>query len=118
MATTKNWTPNQKQVEFMDLLARAGKPISLKEIEVKYGVKYATGSINALITKGKVETTPVEFTYKVVETYDFDGFTYSNEKEKTTQLTLYSLVGYDYNEADGEDTGEDTGEADNFEFVE
>lgn len=106
MGKTQNWTPNENQEKFMEILAKAGKPITLKEIEVVYGQKFATGCINALITKGKVNADKVEIPYIQIEKFEFNGISQENETKKTKSLTAFSLVGFDY-EADKKTTMEE-----------
>lgn len=106
MGKTQNWTPNENQIKFMEILAKAGKPITLKEIEVVYGQKFATGCINALITKGKVNTDKVDIPYIATEKFEFNGISQVVETKKTKSLTAYSLVGFDY-EADKKTTMEE-----------
>lgn len=93
---TKNWTPNEKQVNFMAILEKAGTPISLKEIKALYGQEFKTGSINTLITKGKVNAEKVEVAYTQIKKFDFNGVIIEEETAKTCKLTRYSLVGFDY----------------------
>lgn len=52
MANT--WKMNEKQTKFMEVLANADKPLTLKEISAIAGFEIATGSINTLLTKGYV----------------------------------------------------------------
>lgn len=113
MGKTQNWTPNENQEKFMEILAKAGKPITLKEIEVVYGQKFATGCINALITKGKVNADKVEIPYIQIEKFEFNGISQENETKKTKSLTAFSLVGFDY-EADKKTTMEQPTKEANF----
>lgn len=92
MAQT-TWTPNEKQKSFMGALAD-GKVKSLRQISRELGVNIATGSINALITKGLVESVAdgVEYTAVVVETRTYaDGTQITTEKTKTDTETGYRL---------------------------
>lgn len=103
---TQNWIPNENQTKFMEILAKAGKPITLKEIEVVYGQKFATGCINALITKGKVNADKVDIPYIETQKFEFNGISQVVETKKTKCLTQYSLVGFNY-EADKKTTMEE-----------
>lgn len=92
MAQT-TWTPNEKQKSFMGALAD-GKVKSLRQISRELGMTIATGSINALITKGLVESVAdgVEYTAVVVETRTYaDGTQITTEKTKTDTETGYRL---------------------------
>lgn len=106
MGKTQNWTPNETQTKFMEILAKAGKPITLKEIEVVYGQKFATGCINTLITKGKVNVDKVDIPYIETQKFEFNGISQVVETKKTKCLTQYALVGFDY-EADKKTTMEE-----------
>lgn len=52
----KTWTPNDKQQKFLEILGENPDGLTLGEIEEKYGIKFATGSINTLKVKGLVDT--------------------------------------------------------------
>lgn len=54
MANT--WSANEKQKQFMDILAKEENGITLRDIKTKYGVNFATGTINTLVSKGFVNT--------------------------------------------------------------
>lgn len=60
------WKPNEKQVAFMEVLAKNPNGLTLAEIEVLTGVKYATGTINTLIAKEKVVCEPIDVECEVV----------------------------------------------------
>lgn len=53
MAT--NWTPNETQKRFMEILGENPDGMTLREIKSKYGVEFKTGSTNTLLTKGLVK---------------------------------------------------------------
>ena len=87
------WTPNETQKIFMGALAD-GKTKSLKQINSELGKEIKTGSVNTLITKGKVESIPdgVEYSVKIVETRTYaDGPEIVVVKEKTDTETGYRL---------------------------
>lgn len=93
MAQT-NWQPNETQKIFLGALAD-GTVKSLKQINNELGKEIKTGSINTLITKGKVVSIPdgVEYSVKVVETRTYaDGTQIVVEKEKTATETGYQLA--------------------------
>lgn len=60
------WTPNEKQSRFLEILKENPDGISLYDIESKYGIKFATGTINPLKTKGMTQTEEVAYECKVV----------------------------------------------------
>ena len=87
------WTPNETQKIFIGALAD-GKTKSLKQINSELGKEIKTGSVNTLITKGKVESIPdgVEYSVKIVETRTYaDGTEIVVVKEKTDTETGYRL---------------------------
>lgn len=93
MAQT-NWQPNETQKLFLGALAD-GKVKSLKQVNHELGKEIKTGSINTLITKGKVVSIPdgVEYEMKVVETRTYaDGTELVVEKTKTGTETGYQLA--------------------------
>ena len=51
--SVKNWEMNDTQKRFMAILAERKEGITLFELKLE-GIEFATGSINALITKGLV----------------------------------------------------------------
>lgn len=53
MAQT-TWTPNETQKRFIAILGENPDGITLREIKSKYGLEFATGTINPLKTKGLV----------------------------------------------------------------
>lgn len=48
------WTPNETQRKFMEILGQEPDGITLRDIKAKYGIEFKTGSINVLTTKGLV----------------------------------------------------------------
>ena len=88
MATKTNWTANETQTRFMQILGENPDGITLREIKSKYGIDFKTGSINILGTKGLVK--------KADGTRDFVAdIVYNGEKigEKAYHDTIYVLVG-------------------------
>lgn len=93
MANT-NWTPNETQKIFMEALAD-GTVKSLKQINNALGKEIKTGSVNTLITKGKVISIPdgVEYTATITETRVYaDGTELTITKTKTSTETGYQLA--------------------------
>lgn len=87
MAQT-TWTPNETQTRFMKILGENPDGMTLREIKSRYGVEFKTGSINTLLSKGKVA--------KADGTRDFVAdIVYNGEKigEKSYHDTIYVLVG-------------------------
>jgi len=50
----KTWTPNEKQKQFIDYLKGSESGLTLRDIEKNYNIKFATGTINTLVSKGLV----------------------------------------------------------------
>lgn len=90
----KEWSPNQKQKDFMGVLNADGY-ISLKQASHLVGYEIATGSINILSGKGLVKTKEkgVKYTAHVVETRVYaDGTTLVIEKDVEKAETGYKLA--------------------------
>jgi len=51
----KVWTPNETQKDFMNILKENPDGITLKDIELKYGKTFKTGSLNTLLGKELVD---------------------------------------------------------------
>ena len=90
----KEWSPNQKQKDFMGVLNADGY-ISLKQASHLVGYEIATGSINILSGKGLVKTKEkgVKYTAHIVETRVYaDGTTLVIEKDVEKAETGYKLA--------------------------
>ena len=61
-----NWSMNDKQKKFVEILKENPEGISLYGIESKYGIKFATGTINVLKTKGITTSEEVAYECNVV----------------------------------------------------
>lgn len=59
----KNWTPNENQKKFLEVLKEYPDGTTLKDIEIDTGMKVATGSINNAHMKELVETADGEIVY-------------------------------------------------------
>ena len=81
----KNWTPNETQKGFMDILRSYPNGATLKDIELDTGKAFATGAINALVKKGLVNATDSEVKVAIV---------YRDTKigEVTKNWKVYSLA--------------------------
>lgn len=88
MATIQKWQPNATQVKFIEILGENPDGITLREIKSKYGIDFATGTINPLKTKGLVAhaETKRDFVADIV---------YNGEKigEKPYHDTIWLKVG-------------------------
>ena len=56
MAQTKEWSMNQKQKSFMEVLKEHPEGLTLAEASELIGEKLASGTITCLLTKGLVTT--------------------------------------------------------------
>lgn len=54
--TIREWSPNEKQRAFMEILKEYPDGVTLKDIELDKGVVFATGCINVLVSKNLVGT--------------------------------------------------------------
>lgn len=61
-----NWSMNDKQKKFVEILKENPEGISLYDIESKYGIKFATGTINVLKTKGTTTSKKVVYECNIV----------------------------------------------------
>lgn len=61
-----NWSMNDKQKKFVEILKENPEGISLYDIESKYGIKFATGTINVLKTKGITTSEEVAYECNIV----------------------------------------------------
>lgn len=57
---SKNWTPNENQKKFIEIVKGLSKPMTLAEINAEYGTDFKTGTINCLKDKGLYNTTKVK----------------------------------------------------------
>jgi hypothetical protein len=87
MAQT-TWTPNEKQTRFLQILGENPDGITLREIKTRYGIEFATGTTNTLLSKGKVRKADGkrEFTADIVYNGEVIG-------HKAYADTIYVLVG-------------------------
>lgn len=57
----KNWTPNENQRKFLEILKEYPDGVTLQQIQIDKGLKIATGSINNAHMKELVDSTDGEF---------------------------------------------------------
>ena len=62
----KVWKPNENQKEFLDALKGYDRPVSLMEIAVDSGVRFASGVVTPLVKRGLVVATDVEVVCDIV----------------------------------------------------
>ena len=94
MIMANTWQPNETQLAFLGALAD-GTVKSLRQINLALGKEIKTGSVNTLITKGKVKSIPdgVEYSVVIKETRTYaDGTEIVIEKTKTATETGYQLA--------------------------
>lgn len=60
---TSKWQPNEKQKDFLEILGNYTEPVTLAQIESDTGKKFATGTINTLVSRGLVTTTDTEIEF-------------------------------------------------------
>ena len=56
----KVWKPNENQKAFLEALANYDRPVSLMEIAVDTGVRFASGVVTPLVKRDLVVATDVE----------------------------------------------------------
>ncbi len=81
----KVWKPNDNQKAFLTVLEGYNYPVTLMEIEVDTGIRYASGVVTALVKRGLVIS---EDTKIVCDVY-FKGVKIG---EKTNTVKAYTLV--------------------------
>ena len=86
--TVKNekvWKPNDNQKAFLTVLEGYNYPVTLMEIEVDTGVRYASGIATALVKRGLVISEDTQIVCDIV----FKGVKVG---EKTNSVKAYTLV--------------------------
>ena len=92
MANT-NWTPNETQKLFLNILKGSETPLTLAQVSHIAGVEIKSGSINTLISKELVATCDLEIKVKVVETEIYEnGLEITKEKEKLVSKKGYAIT--------------------------
>ena len=62
----KVWKPNENQKAFLEALANYDRPVSLMEIAVDSGVRFASGIVTPLVKRELVISTDVEVICDIV----------------------------------------------------
>lgn len=62
----KVWKPNENQKAFLEALANYDRPVSLMEIAVDSGVRFASGVVTPLVKRELVVATDVEVICDIV----------------------------------------------------
>lgn len=62
----KVWKPNENQKAFLEALANYDRPVSLMEIAVDSGVRFASGVVTPLVKRGLVVANDVEVVCDIV----------------------------------------------------
>lgn len=83
--TEKVWKPNENQKAFLEVLKGYQAPVSLMEIEVDKGVRFASGVVTPLVKRGLVEAVDVDVVCEIT----FKGVKVG---EKTNHVKGYVLV--------------------------
>ena len=83
--TEKVWKPNENQRAFLEALKGYEAPVSLMEIAVDSGVKFASGVVTPLVKRGLVVATDIELVCDIM----FKGVKVG---EKKNAVKAYALV--------------------------
>lgn len=81
----KVWKPNENQKAFLEALKGYEAPVSLMEIAVDSGVRFASGVVTPLVKRGLVVATDVEVVCDIM----FKGVKVG---EKKNAVKAYALV--------------------------
>lgn len=81
----KVWKPNENQKAFLEVLKGYEAPVSLMEIAVDSGVRFASGVVTPLVKRGLVVATDVEVVCDIV----FKGVKVG---EKKNAVKAYALA--------------------------
>lgn len=81
----KVWKPNENQKAFLEALKGYEAPVSLMEIAVDSGVRFASGVVTPLVKRGLVVATDVEVVCDIV----FKGVKVG---EKKNAVKAYALA--------------------------
>ena len=81
----KVWKPNENQKAFLEALKSYEAPVSLMEIAVDSGVRFASGVVTPLVKRGLVVATDVEVVCDIM----FKGVKVG---EKKNAVKAYALV--------------------------
>lgn len=83
--TEKVWKPNENQRAFLEALKGYEAPVSLMEIAVDSGVRFASGVVTPLVKRGLVVATDIELICDIM----FKGVKVG---EKKNAVKAYALV--------------------------
>lgn len=83
--TEKVWKPNENQRAFLEALKGYEAPVSLMEIAVDSGVRFASGVVTPLVKRGLVVATDIELVCDIM----FKGVKVG---EKKNAVKAYALV--------------------------
>lgn len=83
--TEKVWKPNENQRAFLEVLKGYEAPVSLMEIAVDSGVRFASGVVTPLVKRGLVVATDIELVCDIM----FKGVKVG---EKKNAVKAYALV--------------------------
>lgn len=81
----KVWKPNENQKAFLETLKGYEAPVSLMEIAVDSGVRFASGVVTPLVKRGLVVATDIELVCDIM----FKGVKVG---EKKNAIKAYALV--------------------------
>ena len=80
----KVWKPNENQKAFLEALKGYEAPVSLMEIAVDSGVRFASGVVTPLVKRGLVSATDIELVCDIV----FKGVKVGEKKNAVKGYTL------------------------------
>lgn len=83
--TEKVWKPNENQRAFLEVLKGYEAPVSLMEIAVDSGVRFASGVVTPLVKRGLVVATDIELVCDIM----FKGVKVGKKKNA---VKAYALV--------------------------
>ena len=83
--TEKVWKPNENQRAFLEALKGYEAPVSLMEIAVDSGVRFASGVVTPLVKRGLVVATDIELVCDIM----FKGVKVG---EKKNAVKAYALA--------------------------
>ena len=83
--TEKVWKPNENQKAFLEALKGYEAPVSLMEIAVDSGVRFASGVVTPLVKRGLVVATDIELVCDIM----FKGVKVG---EKKNAVKAYALA--------------------------
>lgn len=94
-ATTKDWRPHDKQLDFMSALKVLGTATfreARKYVKDTKDITITTGAVNVLISKLYVTTEKREFEISTTTVYNYPNGAIEETKTSTKEETVYSLT--------------------------